>query len=110
MPVQTRARVEAIVTDMGGRAETARALGVHRSRITRWLEDEKPDARNLRKVEALEFVLARLLTVYERETALKWLTGFNAHLGDRRPLDLLLAGRVSQVIGAIDAEEAGSFA
>jgi uncharacterized protein (DUF2384 family) len=59
---------------------------------------------------ALEFVLARLLTVYERETALKWLTGFNAHLGDRRPLDLLLAGRVSQVVGAIDAEEAGSFA
>ncbi len=110
MPVQTRARVKAIVTDLGGRAQTARALGVHRSRITRWLEDEEPDARNLRKVEALEFVLARLLSVYGRETALKWLMGFNAHLGDRRPLDCLLAGQVSEVVAAIDAEDAGSFA
>lgn len=110
MPVQTRSRVQALVEDLGGRAEAARALGVHRSRITRWLGNEEPDPGNARKVEAFEFVLARLLRIYRRDTALKWLTGFNAHLGDRRPVDLLMAGRVSEVVGAIDAEDAGSFA
>jgi uncharacterized protein (DUF2384 family) len=58
----------------------------------------------------VEIVLARLLRIYSRETALKWLTGFNAHLGDRRPLDLLRTGRLSDVLDAVDAEEAGSFA
>lgn len=110
MPVRTQDRVQALVEDLGGRAQVARTLGVHRSRITRWLEDEQPDAANLRKVESFEFVLARLLKVYPRDSALKWLSGINAHLGDRRPIDLLLAGRVSQVIGAVDAEDAGSFA
>jgi uncharacterized protein (DUF2384 family) len=110
MPVETRSRVRALVEDLGGRAEVARALGVHRSRVTRWLEDEDPDPANTSKVEAFEFVLARLLKVYPRNTALKWLTGYNANLGDRRPVDMLSAGRVSEVIGAIDAEDAGSFA
>lgn len=110
MPVSSRVRIEALVDDLGGRAEAARTLGVDRSRITRWLQDEEPDKHNLRRVESVEIVLARLLRIYSRETALKWLTGFNAHLGDRRPLDLLRAGRLSDVLDALDAEEAGSFA
>lgn len=110
MPVSSRARIEALVDDLGGRAEAARALGVDRSRITRWLRDEEPDKHNLRRVEAVEIVMARLLRIYSRETALKWLIGLNAHLGNRRPLDLLRAGRLSDVLDAVDAEEAGTFA
>lgn len=110
MPVRTQDRVQALVEDLGGRAEVARILGVDRSRITRWLQDERPDPENRRKVEAFEFVLARLSQIHHPSTALKWLTGMNAHLGDRRPIDMLLAGRVGQVIGAIDAEDAGTFA
>lgn len=71
MPVRTQDRVQAPVEDLGGRAEVARTLGVHRSRVTRWLQDEAPDPANLRNVEAFEFVLARLLRVYHRDTALK---------------------------------------
>lgn len=110
VPVQTQARVKAMVADLGSQAAVASALGVHRSRVTRWLADEAPDPSNLRKVEAFEFVLARLLAVYDRGTALKWLMGFNAHLGDRRPVDMLAQGRVSQVIAAIEAADAGSYA
>jgi hypothetical protein len=34
----------------------------------------------------------------------------NAHLADRRPIDLIRQGRLSEVIAAIEAEKAGAFA
>jgi hypothetical protein len=110
MPVAARARIEALVEDLGSRASVARALGVDRSRVTRWLADETPDDTNLRRLEAVELTLARLLRLYDRETALHWLEGWNAHLGDRRPIDLLTAGRLPEVLAAVDAEESGGYA
>jgi RES domain len=38
-------------------------------------------------------VLASLLRLYPAEAAEKWLLGLNSHLGDRRPIDLVRAGR-----------------
>jgi len=96
--------------DLGSQAEVARTLGVSRSRISRWLKDEEPDLVNLRKLEGVEFIIARLLQTFEPSTARKWLTGFNAHLGDRRPVDLLRQGRVRDVLVAIEAEETGAYA
>ena len=110
MPVDTRVRLQALVADFGGQASVASALRVDRSRVNRWLRDATPDATNLRKLEGTEFALARLSSVYDRPTAVKWLMGVNAHLGDRRPIDLLVAGRVAEVIAAIDAEESGAYA
>ena len=40
----------------------------------------------------------------------KWLSGTNAHLGDRRPIDVLTQGRLSEVIAAIEAEKSGAYA
>ena len=54
--------------------------------------------------------MARLLQTFHRETAVSWLYGMNAHLGDRRPIDLLASGRVSEVLAAIEAEETGAYA
>lgn len=111
MPVAAKDKVNALVADLGGRAQAARAIGVDRAQVTRWLESgQGPDAENLRKIEAFELVLARLLRLYERETALRWLQGANPHLGDRRPEDLLMKGRISEVLGAIDADESGAYA
>jgi hypothetical protein len=109
MTIATAARVRSLVEDLGGQAEVARALGVDRSRVTRWLRDAAPDATNRRKLEAVEFAMARLLQTFHRETAVSWLYGLNAHLGDRRPIDLLVDGRVSEVLAAIEAEETGAF-
>ena len=81
-----------------------------RSRVSRWLADEEPDRDNLIKLEAVEFVLSRLQVTYGRSTSLKWLYGFNAHLGDARPIDLLARGRVSDVLRAIEADETGAYA
>jgi uncharacterized protein (DUF2384 family) len=38
------------------------------------------------------------------------LFGINGHLGDRRPIDLLRQGNLSEVIAAIEALKSGSFA
>jgi transcriptional regulator with XRE-family HTH domain len=110
MEGRARTKLAALVADMGSQAQVARALDVDRSRVSRWLTDEEPDRENLIKLEAVEFVLSRLQLTYQRSTALKWLFGFNAHLGDARPIDLLTKGRVSDVLRAIEAEEAGAYA
>lgn len=110
MPVDVREKVRAVSRDVGGQAKLARLIGVSPSRVSRWLHEEEPDGANRRKVEGVEFVLTRLLANWERQTALKWLDGVNAHLGNRRPVDLLAHGRVAEVIEAIEAEETGAYA
>jgi hypothetical protein len=110
MPVAVRDKLRAVTKDLGSQARVARALGVSRSRVSRWLGAEEPDRENRRKLEALEFVLARLLMLYRKETAIKWLEGVNAYLGYRRPIDVLAAGRILEVIAAIDNEEGLGYA
>ncbi len=110
MPVSTRVRLAALVEDLGSQAEVARILEVDRSRVSRWLKTEEPDPENTRKLEGFELVMARLLRSYDRDTAVSWLGGFNAHLGGRRPLDMLAHGRVSEVLGALAADELGTYA
>ena len=110
MPVPTREKLKAITRDLGSQARVARALGVSPSRVSRWLKAEDPDPENRRKVEGLEFVLARLLGLYPAEVAVEWLHGLNPFLRDHRPIDELARGRVTDVLGAIDAQQAGSFA
>lgn len=110
MDALARQKLVTLIHEMGSQARVAQALDVDRSRVTRWLADEEPDADNLIKLESVEFVLSRLLRSYRRETALKWLTGFNAQLGDARPIDLLARGRTWEVIRAIEADETGAYA
>jgi hypothetical protein len=110
MQDRARQKLVSLVHDLGSQSRVAEALDVDRSRIGRWLADEEPDRDNLIRLEAIEFILSRLLTSYRRETALKWLFGFNAHLGDARPIDLLRHGRVSDVLRAVEADETGAYA
>lgn len=110
MPVATRDKLQAVTRDLGSQARVARLLGVSPSRVSRWLRAEEPDPANRRKLEGVEFVLGRLLALYSRDTALKWLQGFNAHLGDRRPIDLLAGGRILEVLSALEADETDSYA
>ena len=110
MPVAVRDKLEAVARDLGSQARVARLLGVSPSRVSRWLRTEQPDPENRRKLEGVEFVLGRLLDLYERDVAIDWLLGTNAQLGDRRPIDLLAAGRTAEVLLAIQADEADSYA
>ena len=110
MEDRARTQLAALVADVGSQAQVARLLDVDRSRVSRWLADEEPDRDNLLKLQAVSFVLSRLQLTYSRPTAMKWLFGFNPHLGDARPIDLLTHGRVADVLHAIEADETGAFA
>jgi hypothetical protein len=55
-------------------------------------------------------VSANLRRIYEPEAVRAWLMGVNPNLGDRRPIDLVRAGKTEELMGAIRAERADSFA
>jgi len=106
----TRVKLRRVADELGGASEVARLLHVHRSRVSRWLAGEEPDRHNKAKLDALEFVVARLLQTLSPATARKWLSGTNAHLGNRRPIDLLARNRVAEVVGAIEQADLDAYA
>ena len=105
----TEAKLHRLIEELGGQSAVARLLGVHRSRITRWRAGDAPDPRNQARLDALEFVLTRLRQRFPAPTARKWLSGINAHLGNRRPLDLVARNRIAEVIAAIEQDDLDSY-
>jgi hypothetical protein len=91
-------------------ADLARSLGVHRSAVVRWKRGEAPAAKNWEQLVGLDTVVSLLENFLELSSIPKWLRGLNAHLGDRRPIDVIRQGRLSEVVAAIEAEKAGAFA
>lgn len=110
MPLLTARKVEALRADFRSASRLAALLGVNRSQITRWLQGAGIDPLNAEKIDLLELVWANLLRLYDREAALAWLSGVNPLLGDRRPIDLVRAGRAEELMRAIRAERADTFA
>jgi uncharacterized protein (DUF2384 family) len=110
MPVATAAKIRALRRDFKSQAAVADLLGVSRSRITRWLQGEGIDVLNAERVDLLELVWSNLLRIYQPEAARAWLLGINPNLGDRRPVDLVRTGRAEELMRAIRAERADSFA
>ena len=110
MPLATDRKVEALRADFRTAARLADMLGVSRSQITRWLRGAGIDPLNAEKVDVLDLVWSNLLRLYARDAALAWLFGINPRLGDRRPIDLVRAGRAEELMRAIRAERSDSFA
>ena len=110
MPVGTTQKVEALRADFRSAAQLADLLGVSRSQVTRWLRGAGIDPLNAEKVDLLDMVWSSLLRLYDKEAALAWLFGVNPLLGDRRPIDLIRAGRTEELMRAIRAERSDTFA
>ncbi len=110
VPVATAVKIEALKRDLQSGSAVADLLGVSRSRVTRWLQGAGIDPLNAERVDLLELVWSSLLRVYEPEAARFWLLGANPNLGDRRPVDLVRAGNAEELMLAIRAERADSFA
>lgn len=110
MPIEARLKVEALAKDFGSQRRLADALGVSPAQVTRWRRGQGIDPRNAERIDQLELAMSTLLRLYEPKAAAAWLSGFNAHLGDRRPLDVIRQGRFDDVMSAIRQERAGSFA
>jgi uncharacterized protein (DUF2384 family) len=110
MPVSTAEKVSALSADFHSQRHLADLLGVSPAQVTRWRRGRGIDELNARRVDLLELVMSSLLRVYTPEAAELWLHGMNPHLGERRPIDLIRAGRAPELLDAISQERAGSFA
>ncbi|HUE95117.1 MAG TPA: hypothetical protein VMN39_00570 [Longimicrobiaceae bacterium] len=102
-------RLENIVRVFGSDSAAAAALDVSRAQPRRWREGQVPDPENRDRIVGLDAVLALLSGYLEASTIPKWLNGINGHLGNRRPINVLRDGRLSEVIAAIEAEKSGAF-
>jgi len=110
VPITTAEKVRALAHDFRSGAQLAEALGVNRAQITRWLRGAGIDPQNAEKIDVLELVVSNLLRLYEPDAARAWLFGLNPHLRNRRPIDLVRAGKAEELLAAIRAERAGSYA
>lgn len=92
-------------------AKMAEALGVDRAQLKRWREGRtEPGSDNADRIVGLDTAVELLSRYLEPTSIPKWLMGINAHLGDRRPIDLLREGSLSDVIAAIESLKSGSYA
>lgn len=104
-------RLESARRAFSSDAQVAEALGVDRSQVKRWREGEtEPGPENAARIVGLDAVVELLTGYLEPSSIGKWLGGMNAHLGDRRPIDLLRQGNLSEVIASIEALKSGSYA
>lgn len=110
MPVATATKIGALSEDLGSQRRVAELLGVSPAQVTRWRKGGGIDLVNAERVDLLELVLSSLLRLYPAEAAERWLLGINPRLGDRRPIDLVRAGRTQELLGAIGDERAGGYA
>ena len=110
MPVRTADKVVALSRDFRSQRRLAELLDVSPAQVTRWRNGKGIDDTNARRVDLLELTMASLLRLYSPEAAEDWLLGVNPHLGDRRPVDLIRRGRTRELLDAIEAERAGSYA
>ncbi|MFA5890121.1 MAG: hypothetical protein WDA27_04085 [Actinomycetota bacterium] len=104
-----RDRIARVVAFLGNNL-TAEILHVAKSQPGRWRDGtERVSERNLRALLDLDYVIARLLMLWEPEAARAWLDGDNPHAGGR-PIDVMrLRGSIA-VVAALDADETGAYA
>lgn len=109
LPIQVKAA--SLISILGGPTRAARWLHVSRSQPSRWVRgQELPSPTSARAVIDFEYVLSRLLQVYEPKTALTWMDSPNAYLDGAAPRTVLQAQGPARVVAAIDATMSGSYA
>ncbi len=108
--MSTAEKVVALSEDFRSQRRLAELLGVSPAQVTRWRQGHGIDEMNAQRVDLLELVMSSLLRLYSPDVAELWLLGFNPHLAERRPIDLVRVGRSHELLDAIAQERAGSFA
>jgi hypothetical protein len=78
------------------------------SQVARWRRAQSPDSDNADRLAGLSLVVEMLVRWLELDAVGVWLDGPNALWGDVTPSYLIRQGRVSDVIGALEAEKAGA--
>lgn len=106
----TRGHLDTLRSVLGSDRTVAELLAVSPSQVSRWRRGQVPDAANADRLGGLALVVEMLARWLDPTTIEEWLLGPNLHLDDRSPAYLIRSGRVADVIGAIEAEKAGTYA
>lgn len=105
-----RERTEFLIDVVGGVNALARLLDVSASQPSRWRTGaETPGPETARRLLDLDHIVARVLLLWDRSLVEAWLTGANAHLDGRRPIDVLRLRGAAEVLAALDAEAQGAY-
>lgn len=109
---QPQERARFVVDVIGGTRRTADLLDVAPSQPSRWVSGESvPAPAQARMLVDLEHVLTHALLVWADAGVVRdWLTTPNAHLDRIRPVDWIRVNGTAEVVDALRAEAAGTFA
>lgn len=104
------AKVSRAIYALGTKSALAQYLGVARTQPGQWETGaEVPRPETARLMKDLDYVWDRLTTDTDTESATIWLNSPNGFLNSATPLAWLRLHGPAQVIGALDAAEAGSY-
>ena len=104
------AELELLEIILGSQSKVAEVLEVGRSVVTQWHKGKRLSDVTMVRMSGVTYILSKLTTYFHDETALSWLEGINAFLGNQRPIDLLRENRIAEVDMAIEQTLAGSYA
>ena len=103
-------RTDFVVSILGNQG-AADLLEVNKSQPSRWRSGaEAPSPLAARRLIDLDYVLGRLLLVWDKSVAADWLTTPNGFLDGATPLEVVESRGTTEVIEAIEAEGAGAYA
>lgn len=104
-------KIEVMSDALGSKSKAAEYLGVSRGQPGKWLSGaERPNPRARRRIRDFEYVWGRITDDRTPAAAQIWLDSANAFLNGATPLSWLRTRGPRDVIAALDAEEAGSYA
>jgi len=103
-----------IVGELRGRlfsaAELAVVTGVSERQIQRWASGaSRPDGDNRTKLLEMHYVVEQLRDVFTDEGVEIWLHGRNRSLAGQRPITLLEAGQIDEVLQVIEQLHTGTM-
>jgi uncharacterized protein (DUF2384 family) len=93
-----------------GTNAVGRMLGTNGSLVTRWKQGVQPISPLMKKrIIDIHDVLNRALQVYPSPYAERWLVGHSPRLNGARPIDVLVARGVADVIAALESIDQGAY-
>ena len=91
-------------------AELGEITGVKTRQVQHWASGaHRPQGEAKDRLLELHYIVDRLRDVYTSEGADIWIHGRNRALGAQKPIDLLIAGKFEQVLGAVERLASGAM-
>jgi len=98
------------VVEALGAKGAASLLGADRPQVSRWMKGTEEIGSEMgRRIVDLHDILTRVIRIYTREGAARWLVGSDPLLGGARPIDVLVVEGAAPVIRTLEGLAQGTF-